>query len=212
MRHPSRDRRLLRLLLSAMLLASPAPGGAITVALSEADIARALKIGRESEQVRSRFHAPYVIPVNDATVERVEVITEFRRYVMAAEEQVKLGNWIVAQGGTDLSGRSIKAMVRSWHGRVSIRTGLRFHPQNTYGDVPPVEHVVGDPPIAALDVIRTPITAPASGPKQGFQPLMGAVIETAFDAALVARTSEPIRILLGGQEIKRLTVDFSRLE
>ena len=195
-----------------MLLALPAPGGAINVALSEADIARALKIGIEPEQVRARFHAPYVIPVNDSTVERVEVITEFRRYVMAAEEQVKLGNWMVARGGTGLSGHSIKEMVRPWKGRVSIRTRLRFHPQNTYGDVPLVEHVVGDPPIAALDVIRTPITAQASGPKQGFQPLMGAVVETAFGAALVGRTSESIRILLNGQEIKRLTVDFSRLE
>jgi hypothetical protein len=200
------------LLCLAGILSVATDGGAISVALGDGDIARALKIGGESEQVRARFHAPYVIPINDSTVEQVEVITEFRRYVMAAQEQVRLGNWILAQGGTDLSGRSIKDMVRSWKGRVSIRTRLRFHPQNTYGDVPPIEHVVGAPPIAALDVIRTPITAPASGPKQGFQPLIGAVIETAFDAALVARTSGPIRILLSGQELKRLTVDFSRLE
>ena len=187
-------------------------GGAINLALSESDIARALKIATESEQVRARFHAPYFIPVNDPTIEQFEVITEFRRYVMAAEEQVKLGNWILAQGGTDLSGRSIKDMVRSWKGRVSIRTRLRFHPQNTYGDIPSIENIVGDPPIAALDVIRTPITAPASGRKRGFQPLMGAVIETVFDAASVGQKSEPVRILLNGQEIKRLTVDFSRLE
>jgi hypothetical protein len=131
---------------------------------------------------------------------------------MAAEDQVKLGNWMLAQGGTDLSGRSIKEMLRSWKGRLSIRTRLRFHPQNTYGDIPPLEHLVSDPPIAPLDVIRTPITALASRAKPGFQPLMGAVIETAFDATLLGRTSEPIRILLNGQELKRLTVDFSRLE
>src|SRR5438128_9950951 len=128
------------LLCLAGMLSLRIHGGAITVALSEIDIARALKIATESEQIRARFHAPYLIPVNDPTVERVEVMTEFRRYVMAAEEQVKLGNWIVAQGGTDLSGRSVKEMVRPWKGRVSIRTRLRFHPQNTYGDIPPIEN------------------------------------------------------------------------
>jgi hypothetical protein len=200
------------LLCLAGILSVGTGRGAINVALSQGDIARALNIASESEQVRARFHAPYVIPVNDSTVEQVDVITEFRRYVMAAEDQAKLGNWILAQGGTDLSGRRITDMVLPWKSRVSIRTRLRFHPQNTYGDIPPIETLVGAPPIAALDVIRTSITAPASGPKPGFQPLMGAVIETVFDAASLGRTSAPIRILLNGREIKRLTVDFSRLE
>src|SRR5712692_734963 len=200
------------LLCLAGILSTRIDGSAINSALSESDIARALKIATESEQVRARFHAPYFIPVNDSTVEQVEVITEFRRYVMTAEEQVKLGNWILAQGGTGLSGRGVKDMVRPWKGRASIRARLRFHPQNTYGDIPPIENRVGDPPIAALDVIRTPITAPASGPKPSAQPLLGAVIETVFDAASLGQSSEPIRILINGQEIKRLTVDFSRLE
>ena len=200
------------LLCAAGILSVATDGGGINSALSESDIARALKIATESEQVRARFHAPYVIPVNDSTIERVEVITEFRRYVMSTEEQVKLGNWILAQGGTGLSGRGIKDMVRPWKGRVSVRTRLRFHPQNTYGDIPPIETLVGDPPIAALDVIRTPITTPASGPKPGAQALLGAIIEAVFDAASLGQSSEPIRILINGQEIKRLTVDCSRLE
>jgi hypothetical protein len=200
------------LLCLAGILSAGIDGGAIIFALSDGDIARALKIATESEQVRARFHAPYFIPVNDATIEQVEVITEFRRYAMAAEEQVRLGNWILAQGGSGLSGRGIKDMVRPWKGRVSIRTRLRFHPQNAYGEIPPIENLVGEPPIAALDVIRTPITAPASGPKPGAQPLMGAVIESVYDAASLGQTSQPIRILLNAQEIKRLTVNLSRLD
>jgi hypothetical protein len=195
------------------IMVAQAALGAIDLTFTDLDAERAIGIATDSEAVRMRFHAPYIIEVGDATVERVEVITEFRRLVLTAEDHLKLGNWLIARGGYDRQGRTMKDALLPWKGRVSISVRLRFHPQNTYGELPPSESVLGEPPIASLDVIRTPIHAIASGDRPGsFSPLMGAVVETVFDAAIVGQRNASIRVMVSGQEVTRLTVDFSRLE
>ena len=49
------------------------------------------------------------LAVGDPVLEQIDIITEFRRYVMAAEEQLRLGNWTVARGSRSLGGRGIAA-------------------------------------------------------------------------------------------------------
>ena len=61
------------------------------------------------------------MPFKDDTIEQLEVITEFRRFVLAAEEELKGGNWMMGRGGYDQKGRSLKEILRPFAGQVSIR-------------------------------------------------------------------------------------------
>ena len=196
-------------LLTALTMAILLQGDvrAIATALSEKDIDRALKLAQASEQKRVLFHAPYIVRVNDAVVEHIEVVTEFRRCVLTAEEQLRMGNWLFVH-----SLRDAQEKLRGWHQRVSLVARLRFHPQNSLSTIPPyVIEVV--PYVEPLTIARTPITALVSGRAGDFNaPLMGATIETVFDAAAIGRTRRPVTVWLPSHEVARVTIDFTRLE
>jgi hypothetical protein len=181
---------------------------AIVLAPDPADILRAMRLAQESAATRAQFHAPYIFKVDDATVEQIEVITEFRRYVLTAEEQLRLGNWLFARGT-----REAQDAVRPWRGHLSIVTRLRFHPQNTFVSIPPYEIAVGGPDVAALNVTRTPTNGFFSNaPGDKFAPLTGATIEAVFDPASIGQTARRVSVRLGDQDVARVTIDFARLE
>ena len=186
---------------------------AIRLDLIDRDVERALKIAGDTEAARARFHAPYVAQLNDATVEQIETVTEFRRYVLVTEERLRRGDWMFARGV-----RVARDAVRPYRGRVSLVARLRFHPQNTFGDIPPSECAIGagsaaQPAVAPLDVIRTRIDQPRTRGQPGRSaPLIGAFIETVFDAASIGDTVRPVSVLMNGQVIARLSIDFRRLE
>ena len=196
-------------LLTALTMAILLQGDvrAIATALSEKDIDRALKLAQAPEQKRVLFHAPYIVRVNDAVVEHIEVVTEFRRCVLTAEEQLRMGNWLFVH-----SLRDAQEKLRGWHQRVSLVARLRFHPQNSLSTIPPyVIEVV--PYVEPLTIARTPITALVSGRAGDFNaPLMGATIETVFDAAAIGRTRRPVTVWLPSREVARVSIDFTRLE
>src|SRR5688572_28948603 len=139
-----------------LLVLGHAHAAGVTEVLSDRDISYALTIANGSDATRVTFHTPYVLSVPDPMIEHLEVITEFRRFVLAAEEQLKLGNWMVARGGFDAKGRTLKDVLRPVSGQVSIRARLRFHPQNSYKSLPPFDVLVGQPTLLALNAIRTP--------------------------------------------------------
>lgn len=188
-------------------------GQALNLAVSNRDIERAQKIASETESARARFHGLYIQPVNDATVEQIEIITEFRRCVLVTEERLRLGDWMFGRGV-----RAVSEVLRPYRGRVSVVARLRFHPQNTFGDIPPSECAIGaasaaQPAVSPLDVIRTRIDQLQTGGQPGRSaPLLGALIETVFDAASIGETMRPVRVLMNGQTIARVSIDFSRLE
>lgn len=182
--------------------------GAIAPDLRDRDIERALKLAQAFDDKRAQFHAPYVVNVTDATLERVEVISEFRRYVLTTEDQLRQGRWLFAQ-----SIKQAQEMLRPWRGRLSVVARVRFHPQNTLTTIPPYDLTLAGPDLLPVDVIRTPITALLSGkPGDFFAPLMGATLEAVFDAASVAQTVRPVRLSLAGQDVARVTIDFAKLE
>lgn len=195
----------------AALLTAQASISAINVDFTDADARRAVGIAVSSKAARARFHESYRVPVKDATVEHVQVITEFRRFVMASEEQALRGNWMLARGGFDSKGRTLRDILRRWRGQVSIKASVRFHPHNTYSAFPPIDIMIGEPSFLPLDVLRTPIvSSPPDG--VGFGPMSGAVIETFFNAPSFQDRVLPLRIALEGKELVRATVDFSKLE
>lgn len=181
---------------------------AVATVVADKDIERALKLAQAYEQKRALFHAPYLVRVNDATVDEIEVITEFRRYVLTTQEQLRQGNWLFAQGV-----RNVKEQLRPWRERLSLVARLRFHPQNTLMMVPLYDMTIGQPAVVPVDIVRTPITALLSGKKGDFNtPLMGATIEAIFDTRSLDPAARVVSVLLAGQPVASVTIDFATLE
>lgn len=198
--------------VSAVVLIAPAPITAVTEILTERDIAHALSIANGSETTRTLFHAPYLVAVDNETVEQLEVITELRRFVLAAEEQLKAGNWMVGRGGYDPKGRTIKDMLRPLAGQVSIRARLRFHPLNNYGALPPFDILLGEPTLLPIDAVRTPHVTPATGEPGTRDVMTGATIEMFYNAPTIGDRVLPVRVISEGKELLRASVDFSRVQ
>jgi hypothetical protein len=197
-------------LVAAVLLFAQAPVAGVTEVLTEQDVALALNIANTSEAARALFHAPYRIAIDDPTVERLEVITEFRRFVLAAEDQLKVGNWLMGRGGYDTKGRTLKDVLRPLAGQVSIRAELRFHPQNSYVTLPAFDILLGEPTLLAISAIRTPHITQAHGDTRDV--LNGATIEIFYNAPTIANRVLPVRVLSEGKELTRASVDFSRMQ
>ena len=197
--------------VAGFLLTRP-PARAVTEVLSDADVSRAFAVANSSEDARSRFHAPYIVALSGPSLEQVEVITEFRRFVLAAEEQVRLGNWMAARGGYDQKGRTLKDTLKALTGQVTIRARVRFHPLNTYVGVPPIDILLGEPSLLALAVTRTPNFSLGPADDKSRPAIMGAVVETAFNAPSIGDRLLAVRVVSAGEELGRVSVDFSRLE
>ena len=195
-----------------LLVLGHAHAAGVTEVLSDRDISYALSIANGSDATRVAFHSPYVLAVPDSMIEHLEVITEFRRFVLAAEEQVKLGNWMVARGGFDAKGRTLKDVLRPVSGQVSIRARLRFHPQNSYKSLPPFDVLVGEPTLLALNAIRTPHVTTIYIDGGSIDVIQGATIETFYNAPTINGRMLPVRMIFEEKEIGRVNVDFSRVQ
>ena len=200
------------LIVAAALLLVPARIAGITEAMTEADITRAFAVANGSDTARAAFHETYIVNVADPVIEHLEVITEFRRFVLSAEEQLKAGNWMMARGGFDPKGRTLKDVLRPLSGQVSIRARLRFHPQNNYVTLPAFDILLGDPTLLPINAVRTPHLTPATGEPGTRDVINGGTIEIFYNAPTVDDRVLPVRILSEGKEQTRVSVDFSRIQ
>jgi hypothetical protein len=186
------------------------PLDAINLALTTQDIERAIVIGRDREAVRERFHAPYIHTVNHAFVHSLEIISEFRRVVLLAEDQISKGNRAFAY-----SARLAEDALKPWRNRVAVRVRLRFHPQNNYVDVPVIEIDVDGPnaDTALIGVVKEPVLALSDPRKPGAHvPVLGAVAEGVFDAKLIGQTRRTVSVHLDGKPLITRLLDFSVVE
>jgi hypothetical protein len=190
------------------------PEAAVNVAPSAADTQRALRLAGGAEASRARFHAPYTVAVKDSVIRDIQVLTEFRRTVMAAEEARKRGDWAVSQGAHSLSGGSVESTVRPWRGKVTVVANLQLDALHTYVTTPACEVMIGGMPVlASLDRRTTPLSSlSSSSGRTMITSLVGAVIEADFDAGAVGQTSRPVMVLCDGREVARAPLDFSQLE
>lgn len=199
------------LLVIAVLFLRGEPAVALIEQLTDRDITRALDVANSSETQRTRFHTPYVVPVSDPAVERLDIVTEFRRFVLAAEEELNGGNWMLARGGYDAKGRSLKDLLRGKAGQVAVRVRLRFHPLNVYVALPAVDVLLGDPTLLTVGIERTP-HVDAARQSSGRDVLTGATIEAAFNAPSIANRRLPVRVMFEGREVVRAVIDFQLIE
>lgn len=197
---------LLAVLVSVLPLQSAAR--AIIVAPTPRDVERALKLAQAPEPQRAAFHKPYVLHLDHAELEQLDVITEYRRYVLAAEDQLRMGNWLFAQ-----SVRDAQEKLKPWRERLTLVARLRFHPQNVLIGIPPYEIALRNPDLAPLNLTRTPINALLSGRPGDFNaPLVGATLEAVFNSSTIGQTAGHAILSLEGKQVASVTIDFSTLQ
>ena len=184
----------------------------MNLSVSRADIERALSLARwpHTAVERTRFHDPYFVFAATAglgefrtVVLQIEVVTEFRRVELLAEEHQQL-NDNFGRGGTD----EVVRVMRPWRGKVAIDVHLQLPDQN---DPIPATDIaisgVGASP--AHQVSRAVAYARSTFPQQWLQ---GNMVEAVFDAAAIGQTSREVSVIVGGRELARASVDFSKLE
>jgi hypothetical protein len=192
----------------AAALATTSPAYAINLNVSASDVDRVLAIARERDRERAPFHAPYITAIDSEFVERIEVVTELRRILLLAEERIRTGD-----RGFAYSSRLAMEAARPWKQRVSVIARVRLHPQNNYVTVPDFEVDLdgADAAKAAIGVLKDPVYGFVSDPNAP-APILGAVVEGVFDAAVVGQTQRTVTIKLGGKVLSATRVNFAALE
>lgn len=170
-----------------------------------------------------RFHAAYRIPVNAPPVDYVEIVTPYRRVVLAAEEAVRAGRTVGQRDARDALGDA--------PARVDVVVELTFHPLNTYVGVPSYEVTLqpatpGEALVEPLSLARVPRHGPRLGEPDvsaplpvrpaaprvpgGSEPMLGGTLVAEFDGgALDERGVYEVVITDGDDEIARARVDLS---
>ena len=180
---------------------------AIDLDVTPQDVDRALTIARLQDRERAAFHAPYLKQLNIATVERVEIVTEFRRIVLTTEDQLLKGDRAFAYSVT----RAQQANA-PWKGRMSAIARLRFHPQNTYVAVPPADIVLQGAAAGVIGVLRDPILSLPSADPGDRLPILGAVVEAVYHAVTLGQGVREFVIRLDERELARVTFDLGALQ
>lgn len=181
----------------------------------------ALAIGRSPlEADRRRFHAGYRIEVGEPRVDYLEIVTPFRRVVLAAEQAAQAtGRGITQREAFEALGDDPQQM--------DLIVELTFHPLNTFVGVPAYDVVLQDAadpdgmvePIATARVPRhsprlsnpllpTPLPPTVRAPNAS-QPLLGGSLITTFAGGrLEANGLYDVVIREGETEIARARVDL----
>ena len=191
-------------------------------------VQEAITLGQTSfEAERLRFHRPYKFEVSRPPLDGIDLVTPFRRVVIAAEVRALAGDRRFGQ-------RDGLAVAARYPRQVSIHAEFTFHPQNTFVLVPRYSvrwlTVAGtqiEPAFTDLSPRYFQKTGTASlpvppavagvGPPSlpgRSQPMLGATVVAFFDGALLQKPEDPARELViqeAGQVLARLPIDLSRL-
>jgi hypothetical protein len=190
----------------AALLGAVSPE-AIDIDVSQQDMEQVLTIARGSDAVRDAFHAPYLLPAGDPTLDRLEVITERRRLAFIAAERIAIGDPLFTRGTL----RAEEAL-RPWRRKVAIAARFIFPPNTAYTVAPPVDISLTGGPSKRLDLkSETLFALPSTNPAQPI-PVVGARGEALFDAVSLARATRTIVVHLGDREAARVVVNFSGID
>ena len=210
--------------LAAVLVAA---GAAIQIPLDRRAIEEALDIAHSTiEATHHRFHADYRFDVGKAPVDFIAMVTPFRRLVLAAENQHRLGPRMFGQ-------REALAALEPDPDRVEVYVELTFHPHNVFVGVP--EYIVelvpvsaaGPPSLRPETIDRIPRFGPrvetpwypyayppsvAARAPAGAAPLLGATLIAAFDGARLDADGEyAIVVKDGTTELARVAVELAGL-
>jgi hypothetical protein len=207
----------------AVLAASIAPlAGGVDVRLDVQAIGQALSLGQTAIVADlTRFHRPYRVEVSRPPVDYLEVVTPFRRIVLAAQARARAGDRTFGQRqALEIEGAAPR--------QIDVYAELTFHPLNTYVLVPSYRIRVLAPDGGAIEprnvtgmprygprvdgglVPYTPTPLPG-GPVPGrSQPMLGATILASFDSnALAAACSGRCDVVIEEEGKIRVQVPVS---
>lgn len=185
-------------------------------------IKRAIDIGQSpGSEASLGFHERYVFLLRDRLLDRLEIVTEFRRVVLATEDRVRLADmtW---------GAQRAEAMLRPWRDKVSLVLHVSFSPKNTYRAMPRFRIVLYSRssttavPGAALsrqanriepiDLVETPRYISGQPAPPG-TPILAGIVEATFAARMLEpRSAYLAGIFLEDRELRRVELDFSRIE
>ena len=205
-----------RLLVALVLLA----GGAIAAyepLLDNRALDEAVAIGQSRiETRRIRFHQTYRLPVGRGPVDSVDLVTPFRRVVLAAEAGARAGDRIFSQ-------REARAAVNDGN-RIDLVVELTFHPLNVLVTMPSYTVTLtaaGIPIIHPRAVEQTPrygpridgVPSPGGAPAApGSQPMLGGTVTSQFDGRLLRPNGVYDAVISeAGKELARASVDLGKL-
>src|SRR5262245_56031380 len=115
---------------AAVALASLVATHAFDVTLGPTDLTEAVDLGRTGiDARRTEFHRPYRLPIGQPPLDFVEVVTPFRRIVLAAEARLRAGERLFGQ-------REALEVLEPSPEALDLRLELTFHPQNAFIGVP----------------------------------------------------------------------------
>lgn len=185
--------------------------GAINVQLTQDDIRRATELVRfpHTDVERAQFHKRYTIAVNGPVVEyfaveKIEVITPFRRMELIAEEHARI-NDLFARGGL----QDAEEAIRPWRDLVSIVANLRFDLTRAILGVPETDVTLEGPGLVFPITIKNSLIYSGSGDQTW---LVGGLIEAVFDVREVGQTTRPVVVRWNGKEVARVAVNFAAME
>ena len=178
---------------------------------------------------RAAFHRPYRFAIGRPPLDAVDVVTPFRRVVIAAELRARAGDRRFGQ-------RDGLAVAARHPGQLSVHAGFTVHPLNTFVLVPQyrmgwrtrrggriepanTESVPRFGPRTGLDALPVPLgdtpDAAAGIRPGGGQPMVGATVVSYFDARRLVDDREPAVELVieeaGRGELARLPIDLKML-
>jgi hypothetical protein len=216
----------IRLLIGSLILVvAAATTRGVELMPGPRALTEAVDIGQSRiGSLRTKFHEPYRLHVQRAPVDYIDVVTPFRRVVLAAEAGARRGDRMFGQ-------REARAALAESPGQIDLRVELTFHPQNTFIGVPAYQ-VRLLPAIAttaspeARDVsyvprfgpriegVPLPFPYPTTSPglPGGGQPLTGGTIVVRLDGA----TLDPnglydVLVVDGKTELARSRLDLRAL-
>jgi hypothetical protein len=212
---------IVRTALLLFLVAASTAAGAVELLLDRRGIEQAIFIGQSRvDQDHARFHAPYRLAVGRAPVDYVDVVTPFRRVVLAAERRMRLGDRSFGQ-------RQALELMAAAPEQLDLLIELTFHPMNAYVGVPDYEVTLTPPggqPVRprALDrvprfgprVDGTPVPTPAQPGApipRGSEPMLGGTVIASFDGRPLAATAYDVMVWEKGKEIARARLPLSAI-
>ena len=198
---------------AAVLSAGAAPARPFATNIDTVTIERAIALGRSTDAAaRQRFHGAYVVRLNDSLLDSLEIVTEFRRVVLATEDRARAGD-------IDWGARQAADMLQPWRDKVALILHATFPPNNTYRAMPRFDIVLYGRPqagaagrIEPVDLLATPQYVSGQPAPPG-TPILGGLVQATF----AARALNPRAVYLGGiifegREVRRVEIDFGRIE
>jgi hypothetical protein len=217
--------------LAAALALTTAAAAALTPAvepeLTPQTVLDAVRLGQAAAgRDQGAFHGSYRFSIGRPPLDSVELVTPFRRVVIAAELRARAGDRRFGQ-------REGLEVAASRPGQLSVHAEFTFHPLNTFVLVPQyrmawltrrggrIEPVATESaprygPKAGQDSLPVPLVATpgaATGIRPGTgQPMMGATVVSYFDGRRLVDAQEPAVELVieetGRGELARLPIDL----